>query len=451
MRGSGRFVGCVALALVVFGIVVAEFADPAAAAVGQTCHGAEATVVGTPGEDLQGTAGPDVVVTNGALYVNADAGNDLVCVTGGAGLSEQEHMDIDAGDGDDVIDATIVESDRLSVRLGQGNDTFTGGPESDGVEANSAFDDSSPDARTAGTDIVSTGAGDDFVVTGGLPGFPDHDTIDLGPGRDTASVTASTDPALPIQGGEGSDEFEFARSSLHDTLVIDNAAQRATHAAATVMTWSSFERFRLSPIGPYEPPSFIGGAGSERLQAYVPLTFIDLGGGNDLVNLELERKLVNHASYAGGPGDDDFILYAGPGDSARRVRLDLPRGRLLFQREKQAVRARIGGFERHRLSADLFVFRGTAAPDRVEWHGCHGVIEGGRGDDLIEEFSVPDVGCGYPVNRADIVVRGGAGDDRLMGGGGPNVLIGGAGDDRADGRGGHRDRCVAEREIRCER
>jgi Ca2+-binding RTX toxin-like protein len=217
------------------------------------------------------------------------------------------------------------------------------------------------------------------------------------------------------------------------------------------MAWSGFERFRLSPIGAHEPPSFVGGPGPERLQTYVPLTAIDLGGGNDLVNLDLDHELVNHAVYAGGTGDDDFILNAGPGDSARRVRLDLPRSRLLFQRERQAVRARIDGFERHRLSANDLVFRGTSAADHVQWQGCHGVIDGDRGDDLIEEFSTPDVGCGYPVNYADLVVRGEGGDDRLLGSGAPNVLIGGSGRDLADGRGSDRDHCVAEREIRCER
>jgi hypothetical protein len=449
MRGSGQIVGCVALTLVVSGAMLAGQPD-VAAAVGETCHGIPATVVGTPRAELRGTAGPDVVVTNGAFPVFADAGNDLVCVTGGADLSDQDHMDVYADEGDDVVDATTVQADRLSVDLGQGNDAFVGGPEADTVSANEPFEDSSPAARTAGNDTVFTGPGDDNISTGGPPGYPDRDSIDLGPGKDLADVTGSVDPALPIQGGEGSDELEFSRDSLDRALLIDNAAQRATDAGVTVMTWGGFERFHLSPIGRNEPPSFVGGPGPERLRSIVPLTSIDLGGGNDLVNLEHQRKLVDHASYAGGDGDDTFVLYAGPGDSARRVRLDLKKGKLLFQREKQSVRARISGFERHRFSATQIDFRGTAAPDHVEWQGCHGVIEGGRGDDLIEAFSNPDVGCGYPVSTADLVVRGGGGDDTLVGSGDPSILLGGPGKDRADGRGSDRDRCVAERERRCE-
>jgi Ca2+-binding RTX toxin-like protein len=168
------------------------------------------------------------------------------------------------------------------------------------------------------------------------------------------------------------------------------------------------------------------------------------------VNLELQDKLVDHASYAGGDGDDAFIIYSGAGDAARRIRLDLVKGRLLFQREKQTVRARIGGFERHRFSSDRIDFRGTAAPDHVQWQGCHGVIDGGPGKDLIEQFSVDDVGCGYPVNHADLIVRGGGGDDRLVGGDDPNILLGGPGHDVADGRGNKGDHCVAETEKSCE-
>lgn len=449
MRGTGRLVARAALSLAICSAVLSGSPD-AAVAVGETCHGQAATLVGTAGAELRGTAGPDVIVTNGAFPVMADAGNDLVCVTGGAGLTDQDNMDVYGEDGDDVIDATALEADRLFVDLGLGNDTFTGGAESDGVLANAPFDDS-PSAHTAGSDTVYTGAGDDNVSTGGPPGFPDHDTIDLGPGRDLAGITGSVDPALPVQAGEGSDELSFDRSSLHDALVIDNAGQQATAAGAVSMTWNGFERFHLTPIGHYEPPSFLGGPGSERLLTSIPLTSVDLGAGDDVVNLELQRKLVDHAAYQGGPGDDTFVIYAGAGDSARSIRLDLPRRKLVFQRAQQSVRARINGFERHRFSAYRIVFRGAPGADHVEWQGCHGVIDGGPGDDLVEQFSVPDVGCGYPVNTADLVVRGGRGDDRLVGGGDPNVLLGGPGADLADGGGGKRDLCVAEREKHCER
>jgi len=52
--------------------------------------------------------------------------------------------------------------------------------------------------------------------------------------------------------------------------------------------------------------------------------------------------------------------------------------------------------------------------------------------------------------RGPLDVRGGKGDDRLLGSSRDDHLLGGPGADTADGRGGA-DRCVAETRIRCER
>ena len=50
--------------------------------------------------------------------------------------------------------------------------------------------------------------------------------------------------------------------------------------------------------------------------------------------------------------------------------------------------------------------------------------------------------------KAMLAVR--SGNDDLAGAGGADTLVGGAGRDRADGGSSARDRCVAERERRCE-
>ena len=51
MRGSGQLVGCVALSHMVSGAMLAWRPD-VASAVGETCHGLAATVVGTPGDTV---------------------------------------------------------------------------------------------------------------------------------------------------------------------------------------------------------------------------------------------------------------------------------------------------------------------------------------------------------------------------------------------------------------
>lgn len=432
----------VAVAVAVTGVGLAGSIDVAAAGV-ESCHGQAATIVGTPGSDITGTGGPDVVVTNGAASTYTGAGDDLVCVTGGSGM---EDADVEAQEGDDVVDTSVSEARYARVGLGAGNDTFTGGPRAESVWASDPWESPPGD----GTDSVTTGGGDDTVMTGGNLRHPDHDTIDLGPGRDDAWLQGAVDPELPIQGGYGADQLELDRGTLRHALVIDNAAGQATDAGVPVIAWSGMEQFRLGSIGSSEAPSFVGSAVSERIWTSVPFTSIDLGGGDDLVNLELQHRLVDHASYVGGAGDDDFILYAGAGDDAQRVDLDLPGGRLLFRRDQEAVHARIHGFESHRLSARRLDVRGTAGPDHLQWSGgCGGVVDGRAGDDLIEAISVDDVSCGYQGEDAELIVRGGRGDDTLVGNFAPDVLIGGRGEDLADG-GRNRDRCVAETTIRCE-
>ena len=49
-----------------------------AAAAGETCQGQAATIVGTPGGQITGTEGADVIVTNDARRVDALGGDDLV-------------------------------------------------------------------------------------------------------------------------------------------------------------------------------------------------------------------------------------------------------------------------------------------------------------------------------------------------------------------------------------
>lgn len=92
--------------LVVSALVAgALLSAPSAAASGtaQTCQGKPATIVGT-GPDIQGTTGNDVIVTGGSSVTLADAGDDLICVT----PYPHEDLFVDAGPGDDVVDASVA-------------------------------------------------------------------------------------------------------------------------------------------------------------------------------------------------------------------------------------------------------------------------------------------------------------------------------------------------------
>jgi hypothetical protein len=405
------------------------------------CHGIPASIVGTSGSDAEGTDGPDVIVTNGAARVSAGAGDDLVCVTGGESL---DYVDVSAGEGDDVIDTTASAAHGVSAGLGAGDDTYTGGEMGDFVRAS----DDEATFPSQGADTVSTGGGADHVVTGGSDADPDQETIDVGAGRDMVWLEGPADPARTIQGGTGSDLLQFDRASLRRELVIDNATGVATDQGTPAIPWNAFERFSLVPIGPWKAPAFHGGSASEQMWTGIPLTELDMGAGDDRVNLELQGPIVDNPSYAGGDGRDSFTLYAGPGDQAARVALDLPADYLLFRRDQRHhFEAHIDSFEKHKVSARRLDVRGTSNADHVQWAGCHGLIQGGRGADLIEAISPDDVGC---WRDPDLVVRGDRGPDRLVGSDlYPDILIGGGGNDYADGRGG-RDRCTAETTLRCE-
>lgn len=391
-----------------------------------------------------GTDGPDVIVTNGAREVFAKAGDDVVCVTGGSDL---DHVSVSAGDGADVVTTTASDAVRVEVNLGFGDDSFVGGDRPDHVSAASPF--VSPPGQ--GADTVATGGGHDTVLAGGSLGTPDHDDIDLGSGNDRAWLRGAVDPALPVQGGPGWDQLRFAERTLLHELIIDNAAGRATDDGATVMTWSEMERFRLDSGDPWEAPSFIGGAGHERIWTSVPLTAVNLGDGDDKLQLRLHGQLVDHASYVGGPGDDSFILTGNRlYRQARRIEADLPRGRLLF-RQDQAVHASVSSYERYRFSARRVDVHGTARSDHVQWWGCHGLVAGGAGNDVLETIvSRAYVDCGHRSEDVDLVVRGGRGDDTLLGDNSPDTLLGGPGTDFAHGF-RNTDSCRAETEASCER
>jgi Ca2+-binding RTX toxin-like protein len=106
------------LAVAVMGLVAASSAGlgtmPSAGAAGYTCQGRTATIVGTAaGNEIDGTAGPDVIVgLAGNDDIEGHGGNDVIC--GNRGNDE-------------------LEGDRGNDRLygGRGYDEAEGGPGSD--------------------------------------------------------------------------------------------------------------------------------------------------------------------------------------------------------------------------------------------------------------------------------------------------------------------------------
>ncbi|MEZ5099546.1 MAG: Ig-like domain-containing protein [Thermoleophilia bacterium] len=137
----------------------------------------EATIAGTPGDDvLRGTPGDDVIrAGRGDDVIEGLGGNDLIC--GGAGSDR-----IVSGGGNDVI-AGGTGADQIDS--GAGNDRVRGGGGADSI------------TTRAGADRVTSGNGADVVDTGDGP-----DVIAAGNGDDRLAGGAGDDR---LDGGAGTD------------------------------------------------------------------------------------------------------------------------------------------------------------------------------------------------------------------------------------------------------
>ena len=163
-------------ALTTAGSSGASHASAGSARQQELCFGQPPTIVGAPGEEeVVGTKGPDVIVTNGARGVDARDGDDLVCSTG--------------------------KAPDFFILLGPGADRFLGSSSDEIVVANDEA------AGEIDRDTVDMGGGNDVVSTGGEGGAgAGEDVVALGEGRDLPRVTGPV-PAATLVGGGARDEI----------------------------------------------------------------------------------------------------------------------------------------------------------------------------------------------------------------------------------------------------
>lgn len=398
----------------------------AASGAAETCQGRTATVVGS-GHAVNGTEGPDVILTNGARSVYARGGDDLVCVIG-PNTGKHYPVNVRAGDGDDVVDGTGSPRQEVHASLGSGVDTFLGGNAGDAVELDY------PDAA------------------GGV------DTVDGGGGSDSIS----------IQTGPGD-------------VVVDNAIGHFTSAGEVRTTWARVEGFSIVQSAGSQRMTFVGTDADESVywwsddDATVDVT---LGRGDD--GWSSPTPPTPSSRLLGGPGRDRLHLAS----KEAGIDLDLPAGTMGVA-DPAPYAVTVSDFEDADLFAPSVAVRGTDGPNDIGLTACTGVVRLGGGDDSVrrqyDSIFETDIRCAETLTanggsgddelsgtRGDDTLNGGAGkdvlkggfgQDRLVGGGGhdrlvgqadADVLLGGKGRDRADGGTG-RDRCTAERTQRCER
>jgi Ca2+-binding RTX toxin-like protein len=414
-----------------------------ATAAGETCQGQPATVVGAPATFvLTGTEGPDVIVTNGSMQVDALGGDDLVCVT-------VRGAQVQAGDGDDVVDTAAVTQLPTSAYLGAGSDRFIGGPERDIVYAGASAPGSLEMADTE-RDVIDTGPAtsspfDQDRVTTGQRGSENVDEIRT----DRGSVSWAGFPAAGtvLDGGTGS--TLGLRPAEGEFVTLDNRAQVLTVDQQAPLRFTGFTGFAVvAETGP-RSFDFRGSSRDETLSLELwdaRVHDVRMGGGDDTLRYQAPGLdgLPGATSHRGGGGRDHLELTL-PDEVA--VDLDLSRGRLATGR-RDGRAARATGFEDATVMARNVALRGTASRNKLSVYACRSTVEGRAGRDKLSTFDeVMDesLRCRRPRTR----MFGGPGNDVMLGTRGPDVLLGGPGRDRADGAKG-RDVCRAEVRKRCE-
>jgi hypothetical protein len=422
---------CAALVLAFVVVLPAATAGTAP----ETCHGRPATVVGTAGDDLVATEGADVIVSHGALSVSALGGDDLVCVTGSTYY-------VYGGEGDDTVDATAQASGGLTV-LGLGADTFSGGPGFDRVHTGQTHRDNPDGDDDDDRDVVLTGAGGS-LVTSGATGSVNDDTIVLGETRRRRNTLLFEG----VQGLLGTVSFGTGKAALTvlgaeaagDVTTVDNGRRTVLTDATPVLEWDgAVDQFYVSP-SMSQTLVFHGTEADEHLNAYPWLALrADMGPGDDRVSVGCESLgIPPTGSLDFGSGRDRAVLVPFSGE-CHDLDIDLVASRLLPDLESTGLEDVDVGY-----ASGPVDFRGDDHANVLRVAGCSVVANGRGGDDRLA-VTVPS-----DCDTGGTVLRGGSGDDSLVGTPFADRLLGGAGRDSAAGRGA-RDTCRVEIATNCER
>ena len=361
------------------------------------------------GDDVfDGRGGTDTLVFNGSaadeLMTVTPFGNgfrffrDVGDIT--VDIQNVERIDVDGGDGNDVIDAAQMDDPgiRMLVDAGGGDDSVIGGAGADDVFGGT------------GNDFASLGDGNDRFTWN--PGDGD-DVFDGGNGTDTLRFNGSDGDELMTVTPFGNG-FRFFRDLGDITVDIENV-----------------ERIDVDTKGGND--TFVGtGAAVQRMT-------IRTGAGDDVAS---GGRGNDWASL--GTGNDRFIW--NPGDGSDDVLGGAGVDTLEFNgsnaNEVMVVTAAAGGVAE--LTRDVGnIVMSLQDIERIE-------VDGLGGDDRIDARGVAaNAGVNVTLDGGDgnDVLRAGGGSDRVYGGIGDDWIAGGARGDRLAGGEGE-DRFVFGGEYR---
>jgi len=347
-------------------------------------------------------------------------GNDVTLViaesTPGAGDGGSIFLDENLDDYFDRGVEQIVFADgtvwsratlRSMVLLGtSGNDIITGFSSNDylnGASGNDTLDGGD------GNDAVHGGDGND-VVRGGNG----DDSHFGGNGDDVIYGSVGTDS---FDGGAGKDSLNFDYTSAALTVDLANGSV-------------SFETGQIEAAIDFE--NFTSGAGNDTLLGSAQGNTMRGGGGNDTINGAGGDDIIDGGdgddSHFGGDGDDRLVANAGTdtfdgGDGvdtidttyyASNIQVDFASGTLTFA---NGVSESAINIENATTGAGNDVLVGSSGSNRLNSGDGNDALHGGDGDDIL------DGGAGLDS------YFGGGGDDLLIGNLGADTFDGGNGND----------------------
>ncbi len=314
------------------------------------------------------TASTNIVSNVERISVTGQDGNDTITL---AGLTIPTI--VDAGAGNDKVDASGVTAVAVTLLGGDGDDILTGGTKADRIEG---------------------GDGND-VITGG----PGNDSLFGGDGSDTI-VWNEGDGSDLIEGGTGTNALVVNGSTSGDAFDI------TANGARLSVKRTNLTAFALDIAG-IQQLTINGGAGPDTIHAA------------DLTGTDLRTALFD---LGANDGAQDIVILDG-----RQVADNIAIAQAAQGVDVDGLPVRFAIRNTSSLS-DVLDVRGFGGDDRIEaLSGSETQIglqlEGGVGNDLL-------IGDGTLLgNAGDDTLIGGSANDTLIGGAGNDSISGGAGND----------------------
>ncbi len=395
-------------------------------------------------ENLVGSALDDTLIGDAnANVIEGGAGNDRLI--GGAGDDTASYAGAAAG----VVVSLTLQGTAQST-IGAGTDTLSGFQNLLG----SAFSDSL--TGDTAENVISGGAGDDFLHDGGNAGGT-VDLLDGGSGTDTASfsgrneaVTATLRGANDgiasvaagqiaslrnienLVGGLGNDvltgdagdnriEGGAGDDVLDGGAGVDTVSYRDTNGVTVDLSLTTAQNTGLGNDTLVNFENVLTGSGNDTITGNAGDNVFYEGGGNDI--------------YDGGAGSDTVDYSAAT--SAVIVNLNTTTaqttGSFGGSDTLRNIENVIGStaLSNTLRGGDMTANRlvGGAAADFLVGNGLGDTLVGGAGNDVIFGDYVNTFSTTAGMADGDDVLEGGAGSDILIGGQGNDILRGGDGDD----------------------